>query len=128
MCSRAQILIFACALASTVLCGCVPQDEPCEYQEQELSPESSTPWGTVIEVDFATLLGPRDGVWTWAASTNNFDLDNADATFPAQANLVVDPESYALTQAVAGRGVACFDDEISAEGRLSFVDEGGQPS
>jgi hypothetical protein len=118
--------IIACALASSVTLACESQDGPCAYQEQALSADSPTPWGTIVGTDFAALLGPRDGVWTWSSSTINFDIDDEGTTFPAQANLVVDPMTYTLTQHVGGgRGVACRSDEISAEGRLSFVDEAG---
>jgi hypothetical protein len=116
---------IACAVASTVLFACESQDGlPCEYQDQELSAESSTPWETTVGSDFAALLGTRDGVWTWSSSTINFDIDDEGTTFPAQANLVIDPMTYTLTQHVGGgQGVACRGDEISAAGRLSFVDE-----
>ena len=104
----------------------VPDDGPCAYDLQALEPTDPTPWGIPVGEELSNLAGPYSGTWTWSPSTDEIDIESADAVLEAEANFAVDESSYRINRHIGGgAGVACPGDAVQADGVLSFADPDG---
>ncbi|NVB36587.1 hypothetical protein G6O69_02000 [Pseudenhygromyxa sp. WMMC2535] len=95
--------------------------EPCRYEATPLSAEDLAPWETVLADDFAELVGPYEGTWTWAENDESVTLADAGQVLAARATLSVDLDSVRSVEQVGDRW-GCKPMWIEVDGTLSFVE------
>lgn len=125
-------LLVPSALLLLALGGCLPIRQPvggCPYDEVELSPQSRTPWGTVLEQDMETLTGPFLGTFTWLDGDDVITVPKAGQAIAVEAAVEIDLSTARMLEYIMdpGREVGCEDDRFLVDATISFVrvEDGG---
>lgn len=120
-----HVLYAADILLLLALAGCRIRVPPtgCPYEDEEVSPQFVTPWGTVLEEDIAALTGPFPGSLTWLDGDDVITVPKAGQRIGVEAELEFDLPTATLRKYTKdpNRGRACEPDRVFVDAELSFV-------
>lgn len=118
-----SVLLLLCSLA-----GC-PDRTPkngCPWEETEVPPDVTTPWGTVFEDDLPALAGPFLGTLTWFDGSDVITVPKAGEVIEVEAVLEFDLSTTRKYTRPPGPHYSCAPERLLVDAVLSFmrVDDG----